>query len=374
MITDLYYDDVVLDELDQMYDEELMHYGMPRRSGRYPWGSGDDPYQHGGRDFLGRIEELKKSGWKETSENIKKEFGEHVTLNDYRNEKAWCTYERRLLQIESAKRLKEKEGLGPTAIGKKLGLPESTVRELLKEKSDAKMKAAQETVDFLKEKVDSYKKGDSHGMVDVGTGVERELNISKERLDMALYKLKGEGYEVYSGGIDQVNNKGNRTTQKVLCTPGTPHKAIFDLENVHTLQDYISRDDGKTYEKKFYPPESLDSKRLKILLADEPNPIDGRPGVDRDGLIQIRRGVPDLSLGESNYSQVRIMVDGNKYLKGMAVYADNMPDGVDVIFNSNKTSYEKALKPIKDDPENPFGSLIKDANQGGQYWYDADTG
>ena len=26
----------------------LIHYGMPRRSGRYPWGSGDRPYQHSG--------------------------------------------------------------------------------------------------------------------------------------------------------------------------------------------------------------------------------------------------------------------------------------------------------------------------------------
>ena len=51
-------------------DIELAHYGMPRRSGRYPWGSGGDPYQHGSRDFLGRIEELKKNGWEETPENI----------------------------------------------------------------------------------------------------------------------------------------------------------------------------------------------------------------------------------------------------------------------------------------------------------------
>lgn len=40
--------------------EELLHYGMPFRSGRYPYGSGEDPYQHH-RDFLGRVQELKKS-------------------------------------------------------------------------------------------------------------------------------------------------------------------------------------------------------------------------------------------------------------------------------------------------------------------------
>ena len=38
----------------------LEHYGTKRHSGRYPWGSGENPYQHSG-DFLSRVEELKKS-------------------------------------------------------------------------------------------------------------------------------------------------------------------------------------------------------------------------------------------------------------------------------------------------------------------------
>ena len=67
----------------------------------------------------------------------------------------------------------------------------------------------------------------------------------------------------------------------------------------------------------------------------------------------------------------------------MAVYSDDMPDGVDVIFNTNKKKGTPALgdkdntvlKPIKKDPENPFGSTIKDADEGGQYWYnDPKTG
>ena len=41
---------------------ELRHYGMPRRSGRYPWGSGKDPYQHTPRGFVERVTELRKSG------------------------------------------------------------------------------------------------------------------------------------------------------------------------------------------------------------------------------------------------------------------------------------------------------------------------
>ena len=65
----------------------LMHYGMPRRSGRYPWGSGKDPYQRT-RDFLSRVEELKKNGWQETAENIKETFG--LTSGQYRAEISIC--------------------------------------------------------------------------------------------------------------------------------------------------------------------------------------------------------------------------------------------------------------------------------------------
>ena len=53
----------------------------------------------------------------------------------------------------------------------------------------------------------------------------------------------------------------------------------------------------------------------------------------------------------------------------MAVYSDDMPDGVDVVFNTNKKkNVDKmdVLKNIKDDPDNPFGSLIK---AGGQSYY-----
>lgn len=341
-------------------EEAIKHYGMPKRSGRYPWGSGEDPYQHTG-DFLGRIEDLKKNGWTETPENIKKEFG--LTTTQYRMEKAIAKDERRALQVETAKRLKEKEGLGATEIGRKMGLPESTVRSLLDSKSEARMNEARKTADFIKEQIEKK------GMIDVGTGVERELNISQEKLNQALYLLEREGYPIYKGGIPQATNPGQQTNQKVICPKGTEHKEIYNFDKIHPLNEdnYISRDGGDTFEKKFHYPESLDSKRLMIRYKE-----DG--GIDKDGVVELRRGVEDLSLGESRYSQVRIMVDGKKYIKGMALYGDDkdFPDGVDVIFNTNKSksvSKMDVLKDIKSDPDNPFGSLIKDADQGGQYWY-----
>lgn len=350
-------------------EDSLEHYGIKRRSGRYPWGSGDDPYQHNSRDFLARVEELKKSGWTETPDNIKKEFD--LTTTQYRAEKAIAKDERRMNEVAAARSLKE-DGLGATEIARKMSdrfgktYNESTIRSLLDANSEARMNQAKETANFIKEQIDKK------GMIDVGTGVERELNISKEKLNQALAILEAEGYPVYKGGIPQVTNKGQQTNQKVICPPGTQHKDIYNFDEVHSLNEYISRDDGKSYEKKFNYPSSMDSKRLMIRYKE-----DG--GIEKDGVVELRPGVPDLSLGESRYSQVRIMVDGKKYIKGMAVYGDvkDFPDGVDVIFNTNKSkSVPKmdVLKNIKDDPDNPFGSLIKDADKGGQYWYDPKTG
>ena len=355
---------------------ELTHYGMPRRSGRYPWGSGDDPYQHS-RDFIGRVEEMKKNNFTYTDEKgvtwtgekaIYKSMG--LTSGQYRAEISICKDQRLITNIARAQSLKA-DGKGATEIGRIMNVPESTVRGWLEPNADASYRETKKTVDFLREQVDK------HGMVDVGVGVDLELNVSSTRLNTALHYLKEhEGYEVYSGRMDQINNANQKTTQKVLCVPGTEHKDIYDLDRVHTLNDYISRDGGETYEKKFHYPESMDSKRLKIRYADEVGP-DGATGNDKDGIVEIRRGVKDLSLGESHYSQVRILVDGDRYIKGMAVYSDNMPDGVDVVFNTNKANTvakRDVLKKIHADPDNPFGSLIKDADQGGQYWYEDDNG
>jgi DNA-directed RNA polymerase specialized sigma24 family protein len=346
-------------------EDILMHYGMPRRSGRYPYGSGEDPYQHN-RDFLSRVEELKKSGWEETPENIQKEFG--MTTSQYRTEKSIARNERRMLQVARAKSL-QADGKNPTEIGREMGVNESTVRSWLNAESEQKMNKARETANFIRDQIESK------GMIDVGAGVERELHISKEKLNQALTLLEGEGYPIYGGRVEQVTNKGNWTSLRVICPKGTEHKEIFkafDEGKIGTLNDYTSHDNGESFVK-FEYPKSMDSSRLMIRYKDDVGP-DGARGIDKDGVIELRRGVKDLSLGDDHYSQVRILVDNNKFLKGMAVYSDDMPDGVDVIFNTNKGP-EKGklgvLKDIKSDPSNPFGSLIK---PDGQSYYTDENG
>ena len=343
--------------MDFFMNEFLEHYGMPRRSGRYPWGSGKEPYQHSG-DFLARVEALKKEGLSEA--DIAKAIG--LTTTQLRVQKSLAKDERRSIQVARAKSLRE-DGKTLDEIAQIMGFNnDSSVRSLLNAESEARMKVGKATADILKEAVDSK------GMIDVGAGVEKELGISKEKLNQALYMLEREGYEVYGGGVPQVTNPGKQTNIKVLCPPGTEHKDIYDFQNVHSLQDYISYDGGDTFKPSFVYPASMNSKRMKVRYAEE-------GGIDKDGVIELRRGVKDLDLGNSNYAQVRILVDGTHYMKGMAIYSDDLPKGVDVIFNTNKSKgtpmlgdkNNTVLKLIKNDPENPFGSLIKE--HGGQSYY-----
>ena len=359
--------------------DELMHYGMPRRSGRYPWGSGENPYQHEG-DFLSRVRQMKDEGFEFTDENGKHYTGEAaiarsmgLTTTQLRTQVALANNERRRLEVERAKSLKA-DGKTNTEIAEIMGYnSESSIRSLLNSDSEARMNAAQSTADFLKKRVSE------DGMIDVGVGVEKELGISREKLNEALYILELEGYPVYGGGIPQVTNPGKQTNVKVLCKPGTEHKEIYDWGNVHSVtENWVSHDGGDTFDPKFVYPKSLDSSRLAVRYGNE-------GGKEKDGVIEIRRGVPDLDLGNSHYAQVRIMVDDSHFLKGMAVYSDDLPDGVDILFNTNKNSdtpvmgpkNNTILKPIKNDPQNPFGALIKEgvndpeinSTGGGQSYY-----
>lgn len=335
--------------------DELVHYGMPRRSGRYPWGSGKDPYQRSS-DFLSRIEELTKAGLSE--KEIADSMG--LTTTQYRVQKSLAKDERRSVEVARAKGLREK-GYSLKEIAKEMGYAnDSSIRSLLDEGAESRMNQSKNTANLLRKQVDEK------GMIDVGTGVEKELNISKEKLNQALYMLELEGYNVYGRGVPQATNPGKQTNVRILCKPGIDHKDIYDSSKIHSITNYISHDGGETFDTFVYP-KSMDIKRLGIRYAE-----DG--GTEKDGVIEIRRGVKDLSLGGSHYAQVRILVDNDRYLKGMAVYSDDLPDGVDVLFNTNKskkTAPRDVMKEIKDDPDNPFGSLIK---AGGQSYYTDSNG
>jgi hypothetical protein len=157
--------------------------------------------------------------------------------------------------------------------------------------------------------------------------------------------------------VDQLGTAaGQKTLVKVLAPPGTTYldaKKAAESGKVSLIFDH-SEDNGRSI-LGIVPPISIDSKRVGVRYKEDGGDLE-------DGTIWVRRGVDDLSMGQARYAQVRIMVNDTHYMKGMAVYKDNMPDGVDLVFNTNKSnsgSKLDALKSIKDDPDNPFGAIVR---------------
>lgn len=333
-----------------MQEKWLKHYGMPRRSGRYPWGSGKDPEQRN-TSFLGYVEELRKKGLSEVE--IAQGLG--MKTSELRRRKTIERANRRREDHAEANRLKAK-GYSNTAIGEKMGLNESSVRALLDPNIHERSEQTRVTADFLKDTLGKK------NYIDVGLGVENHLGVSRTKLMSSIEMLKDEGYQVHYLQVKQAGT-GKNTSLMVLTKPGVPWKEV----NEH--KDEIDMPVGKpvnmadNLDLGLRPIKSVDSSRIKIRYNEE-------GGADKDGVIELKRGVEDLDLGKSNYAQVRIGVDGEFYMKGMAMYADDkdFPDGVDVIYNTNKAlgaPKEKVFKPMQRtqdgqiDKDNPFGSAIK---------------
>lgn len=330
----------------------LEHYGTKRHSGRYPWGSGKTPYQHSG-DFLSRVNELKKNGLSEKNilETINNGMPDEykMGLTEFRIALQKAGHDRKALEYDQIRALKD-DGLGWKAIGDKLGMSESSVRSKYNNGIGEKASQAEKIAETLRKEVDKK------GMIDISEGANQVLGVSESKLDEAAYILEAEyGYKRYGVGIRQPTNIRQQTNITVLAKPEFDQKYAYQHQDqIDSLGDYHSDDGGDTFTK-LQRPASLDSSRVSIQYGDE-------GGLDKDGVMEIRRGVPDLDLGKSHYAQVRILVDGDHYLKGMAVYSDDLPDGVDIRFNTNKpsgTPKMKVLKEAKADPDNPFGAAIK---------------
>ena len=320
---------------------DLAHYGVKRKSGRYPWGSGKDPHQHSG-DLLSTIKDLKAKGLSETE--IAKGLG--MTTTQLRAQRSIAKNEKRKADAAMVARLKEK-GMSNTAIGRRMGINESSVRALL----DPTLKERAGSTEALAKEL--KKSVGKDGLVDVGLGVETNLGVTGTKLKTATAMLEAEGYHVHKVKVTQ-QTTGKQTEMKVLVPPGMDYKTVLARRGEIKAPGVNVEDRGRTVygiEK----PTAISSKRLKVRYGPE-------GGTDMDGVIELRRGVKDLSLGGSNYAQVRISIDGTHFLKGMAIYSDDIPKGYDIRFNTNKKKTDNkldALKPMKDDPANPFGAVIR---------------
>lgn len=338
-------------------DENVLeHYGTPRHSGRYPWGSGDNPYQRN-ENFLARVQKLKNEKDADgkpvfTEVQIAKSMGMNTT--EIRTRIGIAEAENKAYLYSESKRLRDK-GMSRSAVARRMGVPESTIRSWEKESTQRTMRRYEENAKFLEDRVKEVK------YVQVGAGNEHYINnCSPDALKKSLKVLKDRGYEIHNIKIQQLGT-GNMTTIPVLTMPGTTIKDVYDHKDQIRMPVDIYMQDGVMKKARDYV--SVDPKRVQVVYNEQ-------GGVDKDGLIEVRRGVPDLDLGKNHYVQGRILVDGDHYLKGMITYGDNMPPGIDIRFNTNKHEgtplfkrgegvRESVLKPIKANQDNIFGANIK---------------
>jgi len=323
--------------------DELEHIGTPKHSGRYPWGSGDNPQQRN-RKFLGYVDELKKKGFTELQ--IAEGLG--INTTQLRAQKAIAKNEHRKAQSIEAIRLKDK-GMSNVAIGTQMGLNESSVRALLDPEIQARNDVLVNVADMLKETLKEKR------FLDVGEGVENHIGISNTKLKVAVAMLQEEGYKVDYVNVQQVGT-GKFTKLKVLHDGTATYSELLKNQDAIGTIGARSDDRGRTFSGLgLLPPLAVKLNRVAVRYAE-----DG--GSDADGVIYLRPGVKDISLGDRKYAQVRIQVGDGHYLKGMAMYKENMPDGIDLEFNTNKKSTGNkldAMKKLKDDADNPFGSIVR---------------
>ena len=356
----------VFDESTGQYRKEFIaHYGTPRHSGRYPWGSGKNPQRN--RNWLARANDLEKQGLSQVE--VAKAFG--LSTTQYRDLKSIYNNQVKVANRNQAIKWAA-EGHSKTWIADRLGVSEGSVRNMLKQKEDRDTFKAALVADTLKETLKDKP------YLDIGEGSNQQLGVSEEMMRKARLILEDEGYSVVPYDLPQVTNPAQKTKMVILTNDPDVAAAEKDWEKRAVVREHISQvspPDGIYFEdygsllRAKEPVQSIDGSRVAIRYGEQ-------GGSEKDGVIEIRPGTDDLYLGGRNYAQVRIAVDGTHYLKGMAVYAadtSDWPKDADVMFNTNKregtpkTGHGDAtvLKEMKMDSEgnvdlqNPFGAAFR---------------
>lgn len=339
---------------------EIYHYGILRKSGRYPWGSGKNPFQRS-KDFYAYYDDLKAQGISQRDIAAGLGFLDrdgNPSTTKLRDALSIAKAKKRQGDIASVYRMKE-ASMSNVAIASELGISEGLVRSYLKTSDTENLHILENTAEALRQQVAEK------GYIDVGAGTEIMMGISDTRLRAAIAILQDEGdlpddgYTIHYIKETQLGT-GKETTIKVLAAPGVEYTEVSQNRDKIRLVDDYTEDGGRSY-LGIETPKSVDLSRVEINYGPE-------GGADADGTIYLRPGVDDISLGNAKYAQVRIAVDGTHYLKGMAVYKDDLPDGVDIMFNTDKKRTNNkldAMKTMKEteagdiDPDNPFGAIIR---------------
>lgn len=276
-------------------EEYLAHYGVLRRSGRYPWGSGG-PENASNKGFLDYVEELRGQGLSEVE--IARGMGivdrnGNPSTTQLRAARSIANTEEKLALISQLQRMRDK-GVGYVAIGKRMNMPESTVRSLLAPGAADKVKILHTTADMLKQEVAKKK------YVDVGRGAENSVKISSNKLRTAVALLQEQGYQINYIKHPQAGQPGQFTRMKVLTAPGTSYGELSrNRDKIQQLTN-ISDDGGRSYVDSLefsVSPVKIHPNRVGVVYAEQ-------GGDKADGVIFVRPGVKDVSLGMNRYAQV----------------------------------------------------------------------
>ena len=372
---------------------DLIHTGVAhdsnppgRGSGRYGWGTGENPGQHQ-FDFLSAVKVLKKRGLKD-ADIAKTLLGDHATTTNLRAEIAIQTKKQRQMNRARAIELLDECKGNVSEVARRMGKNESSIRSLLDPVIAERTNKYENTAAMLKKRIEESESG----IIDVSKATEFTLGCTDSTKKVAIAMLEKEGYVKSWVQVPQMGTD-HKTSIMVLAKQEegeTPKDTFARIQknkfNISPIQDYTP-DEGKTWWTPEFP-ESISSKRVLIRYAEQ-------GGKEKDGVIEINPNAVDLSLEGSRYAQVRIAVDGSHYMKGMAIYTtEKLPKGIDVIYNTNKhigTPKEKVFKELKKvklddgteviDKDNPFGALIRSPKEkdgvitrGGQHYYVEEKG
>lgn len=322
------------------WGEGLVPYQRLRREGKLPWGEVEDPFSSEEK-FSSAISYFKSKGY--TEKEIADDLG--VKTSNLRNILSLNKQATVARNVSMANSLKDR-GYSEDGIAKRMKVPASTVRDWLKPRTDRQYQILEATTNALKESVKE------RVYLDVGLGVETQFGVKRTKLDLAIQKLIGEGYQLHHIRIKQVGT-GKNTKYKILTPPGVTKTELLLNRDKIGLPIQYSNDGGVSY-LRIAKPVPLELDRIEVVY-------NGEGGELKDGVIEIRPGRKDLSLGKNHYAQVRIQVGPKHFIKGVAVYNNELPRGVDVRFNTSKKRTDNktdAMKPLKDDEGNPFGARI----------------
>lgn len=212
------------------HDDTLEHYGILRRSGRYPWGSGANPYQRG-MDFQARVAQLRSQGL--TKKQIAEGLGFETTTQ---LDQTISIAANRVRAAEAAEALRLRDrGMSNSAIGRRMGKNESAIRSLLDPAIAERQSVLVNTIDVLRDQVEK------HGYIDIGRGTSNHLGIKPDRLSTAVSVLKDEGYNIwYVDAQQQGVSADQKTTVKVLTNKENKDypKLLEDPTQIKTLAVY----------------------------------------------------------------------------------------------------------------------------------------